>query len=545
MQAVYVLILALFLSMVMIPPLSRLAGLMGIVDKPSQRKIHGTIIPRTGGIAIVVGALIPILLWVPLRQDLAAFLIAAGVLFVFGVLDDRFNLDYRLKFGGQFLASLIVTLGGGVLIQSVPFLPSDTLLPPFLSIPLTVIALVGITNAVNLSDGLDGLAGGISLLALGCLGVLAYQCGDTVSLMVAFAIMGAIFGFLRFNTNPAQIFMGDTGSQFLGFSAGALAIVVTQSQSCAVNESIPLLVLGLPILDTLTVMFRRISQGRSPFSPDRTHLHHRLLDAGMNQPKTVVIIYGAQTLLILLAYLLRYNSNIVVVGVYLAFCAAMLAGVDALNRHKGLVPTFHLGVEVQDKSTFIDNVQILVRRKILAKGPRLVLLAAIPLALVLGTLAAPDVSTDVAVLCVTLLLGWLSLRWFAPEPAAWIERFAVYVIAVAVVYLAADIPIIAGHPKVVLFVLGILGLVTAIWVRFASVRFQATSLDVLILIFILAVPGFAASEFQRIGLQVIAAIVLFYALEVLISEKTREWDILRLTVLGSLTILSVRGFLGI
>ena len=137
MQAVYVLLLALSVSMVLIPPLSRFAGRLGLTDTPNERKIHTAPIPRIGGIALVVGAVIPILLWVPMERDLSAFMLAVGVLFVFGVLDDRFNLDYRLKLLGQMLAALIVTLGGGVLITAIPFF-SDGSLPSLIAVPLTV-----------------------------------------------------------------------------------------------------------------------------------------------------------------------------------------------------------------------------------------------------------------------------------------------------------------------------------------------------------------------------------------------------------------------
>ena len=214
MQAIYILLLALVLSMLLIPALKRLAGPLKLTDEPSARKIHDRAIPRTGGIAIAAGTLIPVLLLVPLTQGAMAFAVAGTLLFMAGLLDDRLDLDYRLKLAGQIAAALIVVLGGEIQIEKLPFVDVARA-DPLWSVPLTVLVLVGITNAVNLSDGLDGLAGGISVLALGCLAAFAYQTEDRVAFAMALAMMGATFGFLRFNSNPAQIFMGDSGSQFL------------------------------------------------------------------------------------------------------------------------------------------------------------------------------------------------------------------------------------------------------------------------------------------------------------------------------------------
>jgi UDP-GlcNAc:undecaprenyl-phosphate GlcNAc-1-phosphate transferase len=149
-----------------------LAGRAGLTDAPGGRKVHQKVVPRTGGIAIFIGFLAPVLVWVPMREDLRALLLGAALLFFFGLLDDRFNLDYRAKLLGQVLAALVVTVGGGVVIRHLPFLPGATL-SSTLGIPLTVFVLTGVTNAVNLSDGLDGLAGGISLLIMSAIALLA------------------------------------------------------------------------------------------------------------------------------------------------------------------------------------------------------------------------------------------------------------------------------------------------------------------------------------------------------------------------------------
>lgn len=539
MQSVYVLLLALSISLVLIPPLSRFAERLGLTDAPNSRKIHTTRIPRVGGIAIVIGSITPIVLWVPLGPELRAFVIAVGVLFVFGVLDDRFNLNYRLKLLGQGLAALIVTLGGGVLIRTLPFV-GDISLHPLIAVPLTVFVLVGITNAVNLSDGLDGLAGGISLLALGCLSMLAWQSGNQSAVMVALAMMGAIFGFLRFNTNPAQIFMGDAGSQFLGFGAGVLAIIVTQRADSAVGVLIPLLILGLPVLDTLTVMVRRIAAGRSPFSADRTHLHHRLLNAGLNQTQAVTLIYATQALLVLLAWLLRYSTDAVVLGVYLLFAAAIFLILNRLARHQyeqALQP--HLATETDISA--LDSHPFWFLSGLLARIPFFLLSLAVPTILVLGALLASAVDHDIGNLAGILLVGLLLTRWLPPRLQFYFERLTLYVVAVTIVYVAAISPEFAGHTHALLTLFAFIGLLTAIWMRFSGATFQTSSLDILILLIALVVPNIGELWFKFLGIVALESIMLFYAIEVLLVERNGALNPLRIGLFGALAVLTFKG----
>lgn len=539
MQAVYVLVAALFIAMVLVPPLMRFAGDLGLTDRPDERKIHSRVIPRSGGIAIVAGAVIPVLVWVPMRPDLSAFLAAAGILFVFGVLDDRFNLDYRLKFLGQLMAAAVVTLAGGVLVQYLPFMSSAPL-PLWLSAPITIVVLVGLTNAVNLSDGLDGLAGGVSLLALGCLALLAYECSDSAALMTAVAIMGATFGFLRFNTNPAQIFMGDTGSQFLGFATGVLAIVVTQRPDSAVAVLVPLLILGLPILDTLNVMTRRVLAGRSPFSPDRQHLHHQLIGAGLSQNQAVIVIYGLQTLMIGLAYLLRYSTDLSIVGVYAVFSLGVLYGLHHLSRYEE-----HLAANewLRDKHPSEKPLSLRDVRTLLVQWPFRILTLALPLTLLIGALSAPSVGADVGMLAGSLLVLLLAALLVGWRFGIWIERLSAYFVALAVAYFASLLPGIEAHRDTILFALAALAVLTAFWVRFAWIDFRVTSLDVLILIIAITMPSLEAPLYARFGVVALGAVVFFYAIEVLLSARQRDWGPLRLSVIAVLAVFAVKGLL--
>jgi len=264
MVAVYSFIFALFVASALVPVLMRWAAPLGLMDQPGARKIHHTPVPQIGGIAIIVAALLAILLFARGRPDIAAYLVASLVLAVFGVVDDRVNLNYRWKVLGQIVAALVVVLWGGVQITRFPF-SFDAVLPLWFSVPFTVFALVGITNAVNLSDGMDGLAGGTGLLAADALGFFAWLGGDKTTALFALCLVGATLGFLRYNTFPARVFLGDAGSQFLGFSVGVLAVMTVEIANRAVSPMVAVLILGLPILDTLYVMTRRVLSGRSPF----------------------------------------------------------------------------------------------------------------------------------------------------------------------------------------------------------------------------------------------------------------------------------------
>jgi UDP-GlcNAc:undecaprenyl-phosphate GlcNAc-1-phosphate transferase len=268
------LLISMFITMALIPILRTAAvRLQTGLDEPEPRKVHARPVPKVGGLAMAAGALIPAIFVVDGGRLVNSVLVGALVLVAFGLADDLRTLGWKAKFCGQIIAALVVVFYGRLTICFLgACLPEGVLLPQAAAVPLTVLVIVGVTNAINLSDGLDGLAGGTSLLVFGCIGMLAFAGAEfpekaAVSVLCA-AMAGAIIGFLRFNTFPATVFMGDTGSQLLGFLAITLALAVTQRGSL-LSPLLPLLLLGFPVLDTLTVMVERIAAGRS-FSPTRT-----------------------------------------------------------------------------------------------------------------------------------------------------------------------------------------------------------------------------------------------------------------------------------
>ena len=323
--------LALFISTALVPVAIRYAPALGLVDEPDgDRKIHVNPIPRCGGLAIILAVFIPTFFWLGDVSSLSGFFIGAAIIALSGFLDDRYDLDYKWKFIGQ-IVGVAVFLLGNVEITKTPFLGLGDI-TPWLSYPLMALFILGVTNAVNLSDGLDGLAAGSSLLSLGFIAYLSYVAGEMSLALIAGATMGGLLGFLRFNTHPASVFMGDAGSQFLGFVAACLAILATQSSSSAVSPILAIMVVGLPILDTLAVMLLRMRDGQSPFHPDKRHIHHQFLSLGLLHYQSVAALYLLNFALLSIAYFVRFEADLLVLFAYLLFCTSTL-GVICFLKH--------------------------------------------------------------------------------------------------------------------------------------------------------------------------------------------------------------------
>jgi UDP-GlcNAc:undecaprenyl-phosphate GlcNAc-1-phosphate transferase len=539
--AVYSFVFALFVASALVPVLMRWAAPLGLMDQPGARKIHHAPVPRIGGIAIIVAALLAILLFSRGRHDLVAYVVASLVLGVFGVVDDRVNLSYRWKFVGQILAALVVVFWGGVLITRFPF-SFEAVLPLWFAVPFTVFALVGITNAVNLSDGMDGLAGGTGLLAAGALGFLAWLGGDKTTALLAVCLIGATLGFLRYNTFPARVFLGDAGSQFLGFSVGVLAVMTVETANRAISPMVAVLILGLPILDTLYVMTRRVLEGRSPFSPDRRHIHHRLLDMGLDQYEAVVVAYSAQVVLILLAWWLAYARDELLLGVYLAFGIGVLYALRLAERH-GLPHLMKPGRE----SPVTRAVEFLRRSALLGRVPRQTLLLAIPAWFVVAPLLADSVAPDIGWLALALLAGLLFLLSVRRLPFFAFERLTVYAVAAASVFLVETSPgLIEAVGPVLRGFFVLLVVLIALWLRFGGRRaFRFNAMDFLIMAMMVALPNIPGVKETGLGVVAVETLVLFYAAEIIITDHPRGWDSLRYGVITALVIIAARGVFGV
>lgn len=525
-------VLSLAVAMSLLPLLARLAGRLNIVDSPGDRKVHSHAIPRIGGVAMAAGVVAAVSSLLPdLGRSAVWFLAGAAVLMAFGVADDRFDLDYRAKFVGQLLAVALPVFGGEVWIHSLTTVDHIEL-PAWLGIGLTVVFLVGVTNAVNLADGLDGLAGGMSFLCLCALAWLAHLAGQEVATMLSLAFAGAALGFLRYNTHPAVVFMGDAGSQLLGYAIGVLALLATQNPTTAVSASLPVLLLGVPILDTLQVMTRRVAAGHSPFRPDRGHLHHRLLALGLEHHEAVSVLYAAQAALFLLAYWERFDSDLVILGTYALLAAAILVGLVALERSD-----WRLREPALPESPVAPLTRLIGRAYQgggLQRASALIVcagLAGYALLCVYEARALPPEFKAVVWVLAGALAALLLVR--RNQPLSGIDRATLYATLAALVYCDASVP--AGArllPYVDWVVLLAVALATVVALRAGRTRgFQVSPLDLLVVFIALVVPNLPGiGALPTNSAQGIAKLVLlYYGLEVAASTGQRHPAWVRLT----------------
>lgn len=302
---------SLFISLLITGKSPTVARWIGAVDHPDTRKAHQHAIPRLGGLGIAVALFASLLLFVPMSVLLQAFLLGAVVIAATGMLDDALQISPIAKFAGQIVAVLLFVLIADVhLTHFGDLLAVGDLYTGSLALPITVVCMVGVINSLNLSDGLDGLAGGLSAIATAFLGVFAFSSQNWTTLAITVSLFGAILGFLRYNSYPAKLFMGDTGSLLLGYSLAAITLLLVQPASTgqllvSVTPISVALVLLLPIFDTILVMLRRLWLGFSPFSPDKTHLHHRLMELGFPHAAVVPILYTIMVIMGTMAIILQ------------------------------------------------------------------------------------------------------------------------------------------------------------------------------------------------------------------------------------------------
>lgn len=293
---------SLLLAVLITPVVIITARALNIYDDPNVRKIHASAIPRIGGVVIFVSAIVLVIAAMLLENRIGqAFrdiklkavmlLIASGFVFLVGFIDDLKGLRVRYKLIAQVVAALSLTVVG-VRIDMLNFAGLFTLHFGWLSFPITIFWIVAITNAVNIIDGLDGLAAGISAVACAVIAVFAFDSGRPLMAVLMLALLGSLTGFLFFNFNPARIFMGDSGSMFLGFTLASASVMCAIKSGTIVALALPALALGLPIFDTIFSMLRRYLGRRGIMSPDRGHLHHMLLDMGLRHRHVVIVMYA-------------------------------------------------------------------------------------------------------------------------------------------------------------------------------------------------------------------------------------------------------------
>lgn len=356
MYIIFAFLIALLISFASTPIASAIAQRVGAVDKPNKRRINKVPIPRMGGIAIYFGFLVAVLCFADIAsQEMRGILLGSLVMVVLGMLDDVYQLPASIKFIVQILIAVFVIWHGvDINMLTNPFYPyfgPEILHMGIWGYIVTVLWIVGVTNAVNLIDGLDGLAVGTSTIACITLFIIALFTGELSMALLLIAVIGACLGFLPYNSHPAKIFMGDTGSTFLGFIMATVSVQGLFKSYAVITVAAPILILGLPIFDTGFAILRRIIQRRPVFAPDRGHLHHRLLDHGYNQKQAVYILYvisGALSLLAIITLFVGSDKAMIFLGAMLLIliCAFVFAGGNIFRKDKA---------EVQDENTEVKE----------------------------------------------------------------------------------------------------------------------------------------------------------------------------------------------
>lgn len=321
LQYVVPFVIALVVSYALTPSVKKLAIKIGAVDRPNARKVHTHVIPRLGGLAIYICFMAAVLFCVPLQHELVGMLLGCTAIVAVGIWDDICNIPAKVKLVGQILAACIpVAFGIQIEWLTNPF-GDIIVLPELIAIPVTIFWIIGFTNTVNLIDGLDGLAAGVAFIASISMFLLAYNLNQFLPALVIVSMAGAALGFLQYNFNPAKIFMGDTGSMLLGYTLSVAAVLGLVKTAATVALVVPIIALGLPILDTTFAIIRRKMSGVPIFQPDKGHLHHRLLALGMTQKQAVLIMYFVSMILGIVALFVAnvsYKTGIVTVLVVLA-----------------------------------------------------------------------------------------------------------------------------------------------------------------------------------------------------------------------------------
>ena len=295
LRIILVFLVSLFSVLVVLPKIANIAQRIGLLDLPNARKVHTRPRPLVGGIGMMIAVTFTSLAFIPI-SGLRGYFIGLSILLLVGFLDDFREMGHQQKFMAQIIAT-----GAMIYLSKVALVTFGDLLGlgP-INIPggdaviwlVTIFCVVGVTNAINLIDGLDGLAGGLSFNAFIFFAAHASFAGEHTLMLLSLAMAGAILGFLKFNWYPSVLFMGDAGSLCLGFSLAFMALALTQGVGSSTSPVVPLLILAVPITDTIIVMTKRIMQGKSPFKPDRYHVHHIFLRYGMGRTKAVQVILG-------------------------------------------------------------------------------------------------------------------------------------------------------------------------------------------------------------------------------------------------------------
>jgi UDP-GlcNAc:undecaprenyl-phosphate GlcNAc-1-phosphate transferase len=407
-----------------------------------------------------------------------------------------------------------------------------------------MVAIVAATNAINLSDGLDGLAGGITLLSFLFIGYLSYLVKFQAFEVMSVAMVGAIFGLLRYNTHPATVFMGDTGSQLLGFIAVTLSLAVTR-RTPEISPILPLLIIGLPIIDTMSVMVHRILEGKSPFKADKNHLHHKLMNVGFYHSESVILIYIIHAIMVCYAFIFRYESDRFLLVSFLLFAAAIILTVFVADERGWRMKRYPV-IDIVIKGPFRKLREQHVIIKISFKAVEIGFISILLLTCFLPRRMPVFLSVSALILLISLFIIWQ----FKPKGASIVAEIAIFLMIPFLVYLGQTSVYYLRETfliKTYNFSYGILIIFVLLTLKFTRRHgFKTTPMDFLILIIAVVLPNLPDERIRHWQMGFVAAkiVVLFFTYEILKGELRMNAEKLLYTGVMALMIISIRGFIG-
>jgi len=533
-----VMIMAIPISMVIIPLLAKWAPVLGMIDNPDPRKVHLSPIPRVGGPGIVLGALVPVAIWLPLNDLTLAYLLGSIALLIFGVWDDIKQLGHYTKFIGQFVAVILVVYYGDLYVSHIPFFGEISIQ---LGKVFTVIAMVGVINALNHSDGLDGLAGGEALLSLGAIVYLSFQANDLMLTTISLATIGGIFGFLRFNSHPAHVFMGDGGSQFIGFTIAFVVVHLTQNSNTVLSPALPLLLIGLPIIDILAVLFQRVYAGMNWFRASKNHIHHRLLDLGFHHYESVIIIYSVQALLVISGVFLQYEADTLLISIYL-LVSLMLFSWLILAKH--LRWQAHRDRKLTMLGRFITSFN---SNSILMQYNHTLIHILLSIFIIYSAVNSSNIPKDLSIAAGIVFILLLARLIYSFKLWFLFLRLMMYVSVAFAAYLLDFSPATPhGYPLAVYIFYTVISIAVVIALKYTTnEKFKVNPLDYLVLMIVvilalLSEQGYANFYTVSITIQLI---ILFYATEIIIKHMKHRINGLTLSSLFAFGIIALKYFL--
>ena len=537
---------AALLTLLLMPLVMRLAHKVGAVDQPNERKVHQQVTPRMGGLGFLLTLLILPLTLLPLDSTMIGFLGGLIIIGATGIADDLYEISPRWKFLGIIIGSaLFLILSGSEVTHMGNLFGLGEIELEWLALPITLFFMVGVINALNLSDGLDGLAAGIALISALFMIALAHLSHNTTALTLAIMLCGALIGFLYFNSHPARVFMGDTGSLILGFVLTAIALLLINGKGDEVPPINITFLFGLPMLDAVYVMTRRAVRGIGPFTPDKTHFHHRLLNAGVTHAGTVSIIYGWVFAYGVVALLITDMADW---GQFLILFALTLAAYLMLTLLDRIDMT---SITNHNSDTAETHSHPLFYRLTQWLGKSIPLVTwLLPLSLIPPVLTIETESSELLAQLVALILFMVLILypWRSSHDSSWAEGLIyLQVFALVLVVDHATSESMRDYLGVITVILAI-WVVLKLWFKRHTRIFLTTGLESLLLLFSWVAPWVAgqmhlitAEMQERIYMICAQAIVFLLAAKIVTRRQPRRNNafILALLILSTLTLFKL------